>query len=184
MLSAVRRSARSWAAAVILFFALVAIVITGFGTGGFGGLGSLDSGNQPGQTLATVGERRLTDTELNDVINRQYTQARQQQPDLGMAEFVAEAFDPLLEQMIIGLAIDEYAEEQGLSVSERMIDRASPARPSFQDAAGRFDPNVFAPFLSNQRITEARLRQDLGKIAAAAPALAADRPRRRRAADA
>ena len=163
MLSAVRRSARSWAAAAILFIALVAIVITGFGTGGFGGLGSLNSGNQPGQVLATVGDRRLTDTELSDVINRQYTQARQQQPELGMAEFVAEAFDPLLEQMIIGLAIDEYASQQGLSVSDRMIDRLIASEAQFQDAAGRFDANIFRQFLDGQRITEARLRQDLAR---------------------
>src|SRR5688572_14743674 len=98
MLAAVRRSARSWAAALILFIALVAIVITGFGTGG-GGIGNLGGGNkQSGQTLATVGDKRLTEPELSDVINRQYAQSRQQQPDLGMAEFLAEAFDPVLDQ--------------------------------------------------------------------------------------
>ena len=44
MLASIRRSAKSWAAAAILFLALVAIVITGFGTDGFGGIGSLGSG--------------------------------------------------------------------------------------------------------------------------------------------
>ena len=44
MLSSFRRKSRTWAVAAILFFSLVAIVITGFGTGGFGGLGSLAGG--------------------------------------------------------------------------------------------------------------------------------------------
>ena len=163
MLAAVRRSARSWAAAVILFIALVAIVVTGFGTGGFGGLGSLGTAGQQGQTLATVGDRRLTESEVNDVITRQFTQARQQQPQLGMAEFVAEAFDSIVEQMIVGVAIDHFADEQGLRVSDRMIDREIAGIAAFQDAAGRFDDATFRRALQAQGITEARLRQDIAR---------------------
>ena len=163
MLSAVRRSARSWAAAVILFIALVAIVVTGFGTGGFGGLGSLSSGRQSGAELASVGERSLTDSELSDIVNRQYARSRQQQPDLGMAEFVAEAFDPLLEQMIVGLAVDHFGEEQGIRVSDRMIDAEIVNITAFHDAAGRFDNGIFQRALQAQGLTEGQLREDIAR---------------------
>ena len=163
MLSAVRRSARSWAAAAILFIALVAIVITGFGTGGFGGLGSLTGGPQAGEALARVGERTVTDSEFQDIVNRQYARARQQQPELGMAEFVAEAFDPLLDQMIVGLAVDEFGEEQGIRVSDRMIDAEIVNITAFHDAAGRFDNAIFQRALQAQGLTEAQLREDIAR---------------------
>ena len=163
MLSAVRRSARSWAAAAILFIALVAIVITGFGTGGFGGLGSLTGGPQAGEALARVGERTVTDNEFQDIVNRQYARARQQQPELGMAEFVAEAFDPLLDQMIVGLAVDEFGEEQGIRVSDRMIDAEIVNITAFHDAAGRFDNAIFQRALQAQGLTEAQLREDIAR---------------------
>lgn len=164
MLAAVRRSARSWAAAAILFIALIAIVVTGFGTGGFGGLGNLGGGgSQQGQALATVGSRQLTDSEVSDILNRQFAQARQQQPELGMAEFVAEAFDSIVEQMIVGVAIDHFADAQGLRVSDRMIDRDIANIAAFQDAAGRFDDATFRRALQAQNISEARLRQDIAR---------------------
>lgn len=165
MLAAVGRSARSWAAAAILFIALVAIVITGFGTGGFGGIGNLGggSGGSQAQTIATVGDKQLTETELSDIINRQFTQSRQQQPELGMAEFVAEAFDQIVDQMIIGVAIDHFAGEQGLRVSQRMVDRDIANIAAFQDAAGRFDDATFRRVLQSQGIGEARLRQDVAR---------------------
>ena len=163
MLSAVRRSARSWAAAAILFIALVAIVITGFGTGGFGGLGSLTGGPQAGEALARVGDRTVTDNEFQDIVNRQYARARQQQPELGMAEFLVEAFDPLLDQMIVGLAVDEFGEEQGIRVSDRMIDAEIVNITAFHDAAGRFDNAIFQRALQGQGLTEAQLREDIAR---------------------
>ena len=163
MLSAVRRSARSWAAAAILFIALVAIVITGFGTGGFGGLGSLDRRPPGREALATVGDRSVTDSEFQDIVNRQYARARQQQPELGMAEFVVEAFDPLLDQMIVGLAVEEYGEAQGIRVSDRMIDAEIVNITAFHDAAGRFDNAIFQRALQGQGLTEAQLREDIAR---------------------
>jgi peptidyl-prolyl cis-trans isomerase D len=164
MLSAVRRSVRTWAAAAILFFALVAIVITGFGTGGFGGLGSLSSkGGNQGDVLASVGNQKLNDQDLSNVLNRQFTLARQSQPELGMAEYVAEAFDPILEQMILALAVQKYGQDRGLIVSDRMVDSEIVNIQAFQDAAGRFDETAFRRALQAQNMSEAQLRQDIGR---------------------
>src|SRR6187401_17170 len=99
MLAAVRRSVRSWAAGLILFLALVAIVITGFGTGGFGGLGSLSSGPK-GDVLASVDGKQLTENEASDILNRQFGRARQEQPELSMSTFLQSAFEPIVDQLI------------------------------------------------------------------------------------
>ena len=161
MLSAVRRSVRAWAAAAILFFVLVAMVITGFGTGGFGGIDSLAGKGGSDDVLARAGDQRLTEPELTNIINRQYTLARQQQADLGMAQFVNEAFDPILSQMIAALAVQAFGEDRGLVVSERMIDTEIVNIPQFQDAAGRFDDSIFRRAIDAQNMSEAQLRKDI-----------------------
>ncbi|MGZ8282749.1 MAG: SurA N-terminal domain-containing protein [Allosphingosinicella sp.] len=163
MLAAVRRSVRSWAAAAILFIALVAIVVTGFGTGGFGGIDSLSGGGTRGETLASADGRSLKEQEVSDVINREYSRARQQQPELAMSAFLTSAFEPIVDQLVLALAVQAYGEQQGLTVSEEMIDREIVNIPAFRNVAGQFDQNTFRQALAQQNITEAALRDDIRK---------------------
>lgn len=162
MLSAVRSKASSWAMGAILFLALLAMVVTGFGTGGFGGLDSL-GGQASRQTLARVDGRTLTEDEYTDIFNREFSQARQQQPTLTMAEFMEQAFDPILDQLVLALAVQAYGQQQGLVVSQRMIDREILNIPAFRNFAGQFDEATFRQALAGQNITEAQLRQDISR---------------------
>src|SRR3954469_22958214 len=92
MISNFRKSLRSWATVLLLLVALIAIVITGFGTGGFGGLGSLTKGDgsDGSDTLAAGGGKAGTANEVRDMLNRAFARARQQQPTLDMAGFLAQ----------------------------------------------------------------------------------------------
>ena len=56
MVSSAKRRTRAILTGIILFISLLAIVITGFGTGGFGSIDSLISGGgqATGTTIATV----------------------------------------------------------------------------------------------------------------------------------
>ncbi|MGQ0559607.1 MAG: peptidyl-prolyl cis-trans isomerase [Sphingosinicella sp.] len=162
MLSAVRRSARSWAAAAILFIALFAIVITGFGTGGMGGLGGFNTG-RGGEMLASAGSETLTEQDVTELLNRQYARVREQQPDLTFAAFLAEAFDPIVDQLVLAVAVQAFGQAQGLSVSQEQVDREIVRIPAFRDVAGRFDQNVFRQQLQAQNITEAQLREDIAQ---------------------
>ena len=164
MISSFRRSARSWAAGAILFIALIAIVVTGFGTDGMGGMGALGGGGQSGTTLVSVAGKDITDQELSDTVNREYNQARQQQPTLDMRAFLAAgAFDQLLTRMIIGAALQYFGEQQGLIVSQRMIDREIVNIPAFRNFAGQFDESAFRQALQQQNVTEAQLREDIAR---------------------
>ena len=162
MLSIFRRGITAKIMLVVLALGLAAIVITGFGTGGIGGLGSLNTGASS-DTLVTVDGQPLTEAEVTDIINRQYAQSRQQQPDLDMATFIAGGFDPLVDQMIMALAVQAFGEEQGLVVSPRMIDREIVNIPAFRNFTGQFDDATFRQALAAQNITEAQLRQDIGR---------------------
>ena len=163
MLSLVRRTAKSWAAGLILLLALVAIVITGFGTGGFGGIGSLGTGQAGGAALASADGRTLTEQEVTDILNRQYSQARQQQPDLDMATYLNEAFTPIVDQLVMALAIQVYGAEQGLVANQTMVDREIVNIPAFRNFAGQFDDATFRQALAGQNITEAQLREDIAR---------------------
>src|SRR5687768_8679786 len=109
MLAAVRRSVKSWAMAAILFIGLLAIVVTGFGTGGFGGLGSVGGGSS-GETLASTDGRSLAEQEVNDVVNREYRRARLEQPELGMAAFIASSFTPIVDQLVLAMAVQAFGD--------------------------------------------------------------------------
>jgi len=164
MLAFARKKAARWLALGLLALVLIAMVVTGFGTDGMGGLGSMGGGSQSSETLATVGDERVTDQELRDLITRQFNQARQQQPTLDMATFLASgAFDQILNSLVVGAAVSEFGAEQGIVASPRMIDREIVNIPAFRNFAGQFDQNTFRQALGRQNITEAQLREDIGR---------------------
>jgi peptidyl-prolyl cis-trans isomerase D len=165
MLSFARKKASRWIAIGLLGFVLIAMVITGFGTDGMGGLGGLAGGTTTsGPRLATVDGKAVNEPDLNDLLNRQFAQARQQQPTLAMAAFLEMgAFESLLNQLVVGAAIESFGAAQGLTVSQRMVDREIVNIPAFRNFTGQFDENTFRQALQSQNITEAALRQDISR---------------------
>ena len=167
MISGFRKSLRSWIVVAILFFSLVAIVVTGFGTGGFGGLGSLSGGGggrNDGDTLATVGGRTVSASEVNDLVNRQFANARQQQPTLEMAGFLAQgAFEQTVDQLITARALEAFGSRQGLVASPTMIDREIVNIPAFRNLTGQFDQSVMRQQLQAQNISESAFRDNVAQ---------------------
>jgi peptidyl-prolyl cis-trans isomerase D len=159
MLSLFRRGFMAKIMLGVLFLSLVAIVITGFGTGG-GGLGDL--GGLKAGAVASVGGERLTTDRLRDETQRQFERLRTQQPDLDLATFLRRgAIGEVLEQLIDVTAATVFGREHGLAVSRQMIDREIAGIPAFQDVSGRFDDATFRQILAREKITEKQLRDDL-----------------------
>lgn len=160
MLSFFRRGATEKVMLGVLALSLVAIIITGFGTGGTGGIAELASGG--GDTLVKVGDRTVTGKEVTQQIERQVAQAREQQPDITTAQFLAGGgFEQILQQMISQRALVSFGSDQGLAVSKRMIDGEIASIPAFKNLAGDFDQATFQNALAQQRITEQQLRDDI-----------------------
>ena len=160
MLSFFRKGITSKLMVVVLGIGLFAIVATGFGTDGMGGLGGASAGG--GQTLVTVGSEAVTSTEVTDQINRQLDRARQQQPELDIATFLrAGAFEEILRQLIGQKAMTAFANEVGIAASKRMIDGEIASVPQFRNIAGQFDRQAFTQALQRENMTEDQLRQDL-----------------------
>lgn len=159
MLSSFRRGLMAKLMLGVLFLTLVAMVITGFGTGG-GGLGDL--GGLRSGTVASVDGEKVTAERLNNETQRQFERLRREQPELDMAAFLSRgSMEEVLEQLLDLTAITVFGREQGLGVSRQMIDRDIAAVPAFHDLTGRFDDATFRRVLAQERLTEQELRDDL-----------------------
>lgn len=163
---AFKSKTRNRIAIAILFFSLLAIVVTGFGTGGFGGLSSLTGGGNGDRsdTLATVEGKAITASEVQDLVNRAYARARQQQPTLDMASFLAgDTYGQIVSQIITADAVQHFAETQGMAVSPTMIDREIANIPAFRNFSGQFDQATYEQQLHALNLTDAKLRQDIAQ---------------------
>lgn len=163
MLRTFRSKLTSWLMLGFLAIAVAAIVITGFGTGGMGGLPT--GGQAANETLVEVGDEEVQAAELERLIRRQLEAARQQNPELDLGRFLAAgAYDGILNQMIVARALAAFGRANGLLVTDRMIDRVIANIPEFRNFAGQFDENTFRSTLARQNMTEAQLRDEIGNF--------------------
>ncbi|HEX5183649.1 MAG TPA: SurA N-terminal domain-containing protein [Allosphingosinicella sp.] len=159
MLSFFRRGAMAKIMLGILFLALVAIVITGFGTGGMGGLGGLAGGRLGADAVASVDGEPITTDHVTDVMKRQLERIQQQRPDIDMAALIRRGeLEDVTDQLIGITAGNAFAEKLGIVATKRMIDAEIVKIPQFQGVSGQFDQNVFRAALMQQHMTEAELR--------------------------
>jgi peptidyl-prolyl cis-trans isomerase D len=159
MITAIRRM---FSSTIGKFLALAFVVLVGVafalgdvtGNSTFGGIG--------GANVAKVGGEDIGVGELRERVRQAYNQARQQQPGMTMAGFVESGgLDQVLDQLVEGLAFDQFATEMGFSVSKRLIDGRIADLPAFSGVSGKFDQKVFENFLRQNGLTETQLRRDL-----------------------
>ena len=158
MLSVFRKSPKL----VVIIFALVALafIATGVFTHEMPGTSSLTGAD--GTTVATVGGEAITATEMEQRIRNQYAQSAQQQPGLDMPTFVAQAFDPIVEQTIGATALEAFGRRIGLIASKKQIDGSIAAIPAFHGPDGNFSQQVYLSSIAQQHISDAQVRSDIG----------------------
>ena len=162
-----RRKMKNWVAAGILFFSLVAIVITGFGTGGFGGLGGLRGDGTPSANeLARVGKVAITADQASTQFNQDFQNLRQNLPNAQMSEFLAQGgYEGAVDRLIALEAMRQYAQARGLVATRRMIDHAISVSPEFQFAriGNNFDNNIFQSALQRAGVSLDQVRDEYGR---------------------
>ncbi|HEX7874773.1 MAG TPA: SurA N-terminal domain-containing protein [Sphingobium sp.] len=115
-----------------------------------------------GSKVATVGDSSLSATEVETRIQRVLENNRRDNPTLTIGQFLgAGALNGVLDQLIDGLALTEFAQDNGMRVSKKLVDAEIASIPAFQDATGKFSQTQFSQLLSQQRISEAALRDDI-----------------------
>jgi peptidyl-prolyl cis-trans isomerase D len=144
----------------ILGLGLIAIVITGFGTDGMGGLGGV-AGGQSNQTLVEVADEELTDAEVSRQLDNAYRRLLQQQPTLDRAQFYETSFNSVLDQMVDSEALVAFARSQGFVVPKNMVDEVILSIPGMRNTLGQFDRASFDQLLQQERLSEQQLRARL-----------------------
>ncbi|MDR6850977.1 peptidyl-prolyl cis-trans isomerase D [Sphingomonas sp. BE123] len=159
MLTNLRRVIFSTPGKIVALLLLVALGV-GFAMMDVQNLGV--GGPSTGGPLVEVGERKLTEQELQDRLSNALDRVREQQPMLDMAQFVRTGgFDQVLNQVIDGMALEEYARQQGMAVSPAAIDGQIASLPGFQGFDGKFSQQRFDQFLQDQRLTAEQVRADI-----------------------
>lgn len=159
MLTILRRALFSTVGKIIALLLLVIIAIA-FALADITGVGS--GGTTSGGALVEVGDRKVTESELQDRVRNALDRIRQEQPMLDMAQFVnTGGYEQVLEQVINQLALEEYARQNGMTVSKASIDGQIASIPTFQGLDGKFSQTQFDQFLRQQNITAEQVRDDI-----------------------
>lgn len=160
MLTFFRRGIMAKVMLAVLFLSLVAIVITGFGTGGSGGIGDL--GALRADSIASVGGERVSNDDVKKGMQRQLDRLRQENPELDMASFVRRgALTQVVDQLIDVAATVVFGRNHGLGASKTLVDREIAGIPGFQDVTGKFDAAAFRAALEREKMTEADVRREI-----------------------
>lgn len=158
MMSFFRRFAASPLGIGVFAIILIAFVVTLY-EGQGAGTGALTGG-----TVASVGGKNITEAEVRQRVQTQLEAARQEQPGLDMAAFVAGGgVEQTLDQIQNGRTIELFAQKQCMVASKRLVDGQIASIPAFFGPTGKFDRNIFLSTLSQRKIPELDLRQDFAR---------------------
>jgi len=158
MLAFFRRALSSWLAVGLLALIMIAFIVTGVGTPG----GGLVGGGPGADAVATVGSKPILVSTISNRAQSTLREARQQQPSLTMPQFLTAVggLNPLIEQYIGATVLTVWAENHGISASERLIGGEIASIPVFHGPTGQFDQSVMQSVLQQQRISFAQLHDD------------------------
>lgn len=161
MLPAFRRFVQSkfGAAFALLFLGLIALAFVLGDVTGSGGLSALGGG---GGSAAKAGGAKLSQAELESRIQRAFESTRRDNPGLTSAAFFEQGgAAAVFDELVSALALGEFAGDEGVHISKRLIDAEIARIPAFQDASGNFNEQTFRSLLARERISEQSLRDDI-----------------------
>jgi peptidyl-prolyl cis-trans isomerase D len=158
MISSLRSTINSrWGAVIALIF--VIIMGVGFalsdvtGSGSFGGLSQ--------GSVAQVGRQKVSVGEVKEAIDNRLRAERQQNPTLDMGRFVeGGGLDATLDQIINRYAMAVFGNNNGVAVSDKLVNQEILKIPGATGADGKFDPPAFAAFLRRLNLSEKMVRDD------------------------
>lgn len=161
MLSFFRRLINSRVGVIVTFVSLGVIALA-FAAGDVSGLRTQGMAALTGDSVAKVGGQTITAGELRSRVQNEFDAARQQQPTLTMAQFVASGgVDSTLQRLITGIALAKFGGKEGMVVSRRAVDGALASIPGLQGPDGKFDNMTYQRLLAERKLTDGQIRADL-----------------------
>ncbi|WP_182466796.1 peptidylprolyl isomerase [Sphingomonas gilva] len=149
---------------LLLAFVLLGVIALGFAAMDVQNLGGFGTNTGAGGPVAEVAGEEVPQSELANRVDQEWRTARQQQPTLDIAAFVAQGgAEQTLERIVNGMALQAFAQANGMRVSERLVEGRIASIPAFQGPSGKFDQAIFRQILASERISEAQLRADIAR---------------------
>lgn len=146
---------------VIITLAFLVVIAIAFAVGDVTSTGTftgLSSSNQ----VAVVGKRKISMDELETATRSAFDNARQNNPTLTMAQFVAGGgLDQTLDNLLQATAVSEYAQQNGLHVGGRLSDSELVKVPVFAGVDGKFSEDAYRAFLQQRGLTDGQVREDI-----------------------
>lgn len=137
---------------ILVALAFAAADITGSTFGGVAG----------GDRIAVVGDERVPASELESTAQSALSQVREQDPTIGMEEFVEQGLlEEVMRQLLNQYAVGNYAEDLGLRAGRNLVNSEILQIPAFRNVAGEFDEEVYQQALRSQGLSDEMLRGDL-----------------------
>ena len=155
MISSFRNMSNSKVGMAIIIV-IGALIVFSFAMADISNVGVGGSGNA--NALAEAGDEPVTDREMSDALEQELGRLRQQNPEAQYSDLDA-SFDAILESLLTDRALKAFAEENDFILSKRLIDAEIARLPGVTGADGKFSDEAYRGFLSQQRITDAQIRQ-------------------------
>ncbi|SFP37195.1 peptidylprolyl isomerase [Sphingomonas rubra] len=148
---------------IVVTFIVLGIVALAFAAGDVSNL-SIGSGGVAKGDVAQVGDADVTVNDLRTRAQEEVAAAQRQQPTADMDQYLAAgALERALEQLVTTTALAEYARDQGMVVSKRLVDGQIASIPALQGPNGKFDEQAYRRILAERRLTDARIRADIAR---------------------
>lgn len=132
------------------------LILMGFALGDIQSL-SIGTTGFASDDLAKAGSYEVTDRDMSAAMQRRLAQVREQNPEADYST-IAGDFDPLLESLIDGRALQAFASKHGFVLSKRLVDAEIANLPGVKGLAGQVNSQAYQAFLTRERMTDAELR--------------------------
>ncbi|MCY7279755.1 MAG: peptidylprolyl isomerase, partial [Sphingomonas bacterium] len=155
MSSFVRKMSKSAVGTVVLILFLV-LLLAGFAMQDIQSVSS--GGGLSSSTLVKVGSQEVSDRDMSNALQRRLTEVRQSNPAADYAT-IAKDFDPLLTLLAQDAAVRAFAEDQGMTLSKRLVDAEIAKIQATRGLDGKVSQASYQAFLTQQKLSDADLRK-------------------------
>ena len=146
--------------------------------------GTSFGGFSSGSKIASVGNEKISATDLEAQFRGILNRLRQRNPQLSIKEFLAkDGLSEVLTYAMDGKAVMQWGEKSGLYVGDRLIDSEIAKDPNIQSPDGKVDNALYRQMLAQQGITDSAFRAEqtqmlMGKLLLASNSFGIKAPRR------
>lgn len=161
MIASFRRLSKSMVGSIIMVLFFIAI-LAGFALQDIQGTVGLGGGLSK-NTLAKAGSEELTEREFSAELQRRLTEVRQQNPSADYSTLAGE-FQPMLDSLLQQKALAAFASGQDITLSKRLVDAEIARLPQTKGLDGRFSEEAYARFLTQIRMTDGELREQISRM--------------------